>query len=216
MLHDELERIHIRQNDLKIDLAKFKLEEKEIQNALQGLRSDRSHGMKLRQEEATLLERLKEVCGSITLYKETLLSLEEEEAYITCEIRNNENVLKENMKYVPLEKVSLQVESDLPDMGFKVQNTSDSTVDKTPEESTSINNDDNTTTIKSVSQMAELTERSMKIAEVNLRNIEAKRLKDMHEIEMLKQKEERLIREREKLRAFTVSKRTRTDRDNVN
>ena len=68
------------------------------------------------------------------------------------------------MKYVPLEKVSLQVESDLPDMGFKVQNTSDSTVDKTPEESTSINNDDNTTTIKSVSQMAEMTERSMKIA----------------------------------------------------
>ena len=31
MLRDELERIHIRQNDLKIDLAKFKLEEKEIQ-----------------------------------------------------------------------------------------------------------------------------------------------------------------------------------------
>ena len=35
------------------------------------------------------------------------------------------------MKYVPLEKVSLQVESDLPDMG-KVQNTSDGTFDKTP------------------------------------------------------------------------------------
>ena len=143
------------------------------------------------------------------------MSLEEEEAYITCEIRNNENVLKENMKYVPLEKVSLQVESDLSDMGFKVQNTSDSTVDKTPEESTSINNDDNTTTIKSVSQMAEMTERlsKKKIAEVNLRNIEAKRLKDMHEIEMLKQKEERLIREKEKsITRSRVFKRTRTNR----
>ena len=88
--------------------------------------------MKLRQEEATLLERLKEVCGSITLYKETLLSLEEEEAYITCEISNNESVLKENMKYVPLEKVSLQVESDLPDMGSKVQNTSDKPLIRPP------------------------------------------------------------------------------------
>ena len=80
--------------------------------------------MKLRQEEATLLERLKEVCGSITLYKETLLSLEEEEAYITCEIRNNENVLKENMKYVLLEKVSLQVKVICLIWG-SAQNTSD-------------------------------------------------------------------------------------------
>ena len=132
MLHDELNRIHTRQNDLKIDLAKFKLEEKEIQDALQGLRSDRSYGMKVREEEATLLERLKEVCGSITLYKETLLSLEEEKAYITCEISNNESVLKQNMKYVPLGKVSLQVQSDLSDTRLKVQNTSDETVDKTP------------------------------------------------------------------------------------
>ena len=48
-----------------------------------------------------------------------------------------------------------------------------------------------------------------------LKAVENKRLEDMHEIEMLKQKEERLIREKEKLRV-TVFKRMRTDRDNVN
>ena len=41
-----------------------------------------------------------------------------------------------------------------------------------------------------------MTERSIKIAEENLRNIKAKRQKDMHEIEMLRQKEERLISKR--------------------
>ena len=60
--------------------------------------------MEVRQEEATLLARLKEVCGSITLYKDTLLSLEEEEAY-HLEINNNERVLQQNMKFMPLETV---------------------------------------------------------------------------------------------------------------
>ena len=37
-----------------------------------------------------------------------------------------------------------------------------------------------------------------------LKAVENKRLEDMHEIEMLKQKEERLIREKEKLRAHGI------------
>ena len=38
----------------------------------------------------------------------------------------------------------------------------------------------------------------------SLKAAENKRLEDMHEIEMLKQKEERLIREKEKLRAHGI------------
>ena len=45
--------------------------------------------------------------------------------------------------------------------------------------------------------------------------VENKRLEDMHEIEMLKQKEERLIREKEKLRAHGIQT-DRTNRDNMN
>ena len=91
---------------------------------------------------------------AVLLYtKETLLSLEEEKAYITCEISNNENVLKQNMKYVPLEKVSLQVESDLPDMGLKVQRILlMKPLIRPPRNRQALSNGDNTTTIKSVTR----------------------------------------------------------------
>ena len=96
MLNDELIRIKRRGNDLKIDVDRYKREEADIEAALKKMRSERSYGMDIREEEASLLDRLKEVKSSVTLYVETLSALEEERSYLVQEIENNKNVLTQS------------------------------------------------------------------------------------------------------------------------